>query len=125
MCINNFIFFIFNYVRKFKVGKHQNFSLIDLFLCICIIYKNIQISLTNFLFGHFLIICFLAFITFTDHIERYLVDTNYINPFYIIMSEGISTLIMFSIYSLFLQDPFKSTTIYIYFLIIELENFLY
>ena len=105
---------ICTYALKFNIGKHQKFSILFLFLCFIItilielIYKKSELLLLNFLYAHFLVFCFLIFITFTDSIERYLVDNDYINPFYIIMLEGCSIFIMSSIYSIAFQNPFDA-----------------
>ena len=98
---------------KYKVGKHHNFSLIVLFLCFIItlfleiLYKSDNIPLGRFIFAHFLICLYFISITITDSIERYLSIYEFINPFLILMFEGIIGFIMSIFYSIN-SDPFKS-----------------
>ena len=48
--------------------------------------------------ANILVILYLIFITFTDCVEKYIVEKNFINPF-IIMSEGIFGFIFSKFYS--------------------------
>ena len=102
------------YALRFRLGKHHKFSLIALSASLCItiilelLYKSDETPMTNFLFAHFLICCYLMNVTFTDCTERYLVDKNFMNPFKIIMFEGIFEFIMAIGYSIRIDfDPFK------------------
>ena len=87
------------YALRFKVGKHHKISLIILGLCLVLtiilelIFNWNDISLDRFIIAHFLVCIFLINVTFTDCIERYLADYNYLNPFIIIMAEGINLLL--------------------------------
>ena len=106
------------FALKFKIGRHQIFSLIILGLCSCIIiifefiFKSKDISIGNFIISYLLIICHLIFLSLTDVIERYLVDYNYLNPLKILMNEGIISFILTCFYSI-MQNPFKEvSTIY-------------
>ena len=100
------------YALRFKVGKHHKISLFILGLCLVLtiilelIFNWNDITLNRFILAHFLVCIFLINVTFTDCIERYLADYNYINPFIIIMAEGIMELIMSSFLSIG-KSPFK------------------
>ena len=100
------------YALKFKIGKHHNISIIFLSVCVVltiiveIIYKPENVNLANFLLTHFLICCYLIFLSFTDCIERYLVDRNFLNPFKIIMTEGMIEFTMAIFFSIG-KDPLK------------------
>ena len=65
-----------------------------------------NINIGRFILAHFLVAIYLVSITFTDCIERYMADFNYINPFVIIMIEGMFEIFMSSFYSIG-KDPFK------------------
>ena len=60
----------------------------------------------RFILAHFLICIYLVNITFTDCIERYLADYNYLNPFIIIIAEGIFEIFMTTFYMIG-KEPFK------------------
>ena len=97
---------------SFKIGKHHKVSLIIMGLCaffsliIEISYKPNNISFGRFIFARFLVCYSLACISFIDCIEKYLVDTNFLNPFKILMTEGTFEFIM-AIFISIEQDPFK------------------
>ena len=97
---------ICTYALRFKIGKHHKFSLLVLSSCFIItiilelIYKPDDTPLSNFLFAHFLVCCYMLNVTFTDCTERYLVDYDFVNPFIIIMMEGIFEFIMDVFYSI-------------------------
>ena len=103
---------ICTYALRFKIGKHHKFSLIALAVCLFItiileiLYKSDDTPMGRFLFAHFLECCYLINVTFTDCTERYLIDYDLMNPFIIIMTEGIFEFIMAICYS-FQSDPFK------------------
>ena len=100
------------YALRFKVGKHHKFSMIGLSICLFltliieIIYKPEGESIGNFLFAYFLLCLYLISISYTDCIERYLVIFNFLNPFFVLMIEGIIEFI-FSIFYSINNDPFK------------------
>ena len=85
----------------FKIKKHQKVSLI-----VEIIFKQENISLLRFVFARFLISFYLIGNSINNCIEKYLVDTNFINPFKILMLEGIFEFIMVIFLSLG-ENPFK------------------
>ena len=58
------------------------------------INKPKEIELGNFIFSYILILCHFLFLSFTDVIEKYLVDYNYLNPFKVLILEGIIEIIL-------------------------------
>ena len=105
------------YALRFKIGKHHKFSLTGLSICFCLaliielIYKPEDDSIGIFLFTFFLICLNHINISFTDCIERYLVNYNFLNPFFVLMIEGIIEFI-FSIFYSINKDPFNEFTIH-------------
>ena len=97
---------------RFKIGIHHKVSLIFMSLCVLltlileIVYEHDNIPIGLFLFARFLVCFYLMGISFMDCIERYLADANFINPFKIVMFEGIFELIMSLINSIG-KGPFK------------------
>lgn len=71
-----------------------------------LLYKPVDTSMDNFHFANYLVCFYLLNVTFTDCTERYLVDYDFINPFIIIMLEGIFELIMAILYS-YRINPFS------------------
>ena len=100
------------YALGFKIGRHQKCSLISLSICFIvtfileIIFKPDDQPMGRYIFAHFLIFIFLAYISSNDCTERYLAFYNYLNPFLILMVEGIFEIIM-SIFISIGNDPFK------------------
>ena len=100
------------YALGFKIGMHHKFSLIVMAICFFITLilefslKPDDQPLDRFIFAHFLVIIFLISISFNDCIERYLANYNYLNPFVILMSEGIFEFILAIFYSIG-KDPFR------------------
>ena len=101
---------------RFKIGIHHKVSLIIMSLCVLlnlileIVYEPGYIPIGIFLFARFLVCFYCMGISFMDCIEKYLADANFINPFKIVMMEGICELIMSSIISIG-KDPFKDIII--------------
>ena len=97
---------------RFKIGKHHKVSLIFMSLCVLltlileIICEHNKTPIGLFLFARFLVCFYLMGISFMDCIEKYLADANFINPFKIVMIEGIFELIMSSLFSIG-KDPFN------------------
>ena len=90
------------YAFGFKIKKHHKISLIIIgifmFLSIStdIIFMALYIYNNNFnkylgvtIFKYFLTLYYYMGYSFSDCIEKYLVDYNYMNPFLIIMIEGV------------------------------------
>ena len=91
---------------RFKIGKHHKVSLVFMSLCVIltlvleIIYEHNNTPIGLFLFARFLVCFYLMGISFMDCIEKYLADADFINPFKIVMIEGIFELIMSSFISI-------------------------
>ena len=100
------------FAMKIKILKHQFYSLIIIGICLLIIitleiiYRGKGVSFADFAFAHILVIGYLIFVPFTDIIEKYLIDFNFISPFIILMAESIFGFIFISIYSAG-EDPFE------------------
>jgi hypothetical protein len=90
---------------RIKILKHQFYSLIIIGIChaiiiiLEIIYRGKGVSFGDFCFAHMLVVGYLIFVPFTDVIEKYLIEFNFINPFLILMIESIFGFIFISIYS--------------------------
>ena len=103
---------ICTFALKFKIGRHHKLSLIFLGICFLItlilelIFKPDNEPMGRFIFAHFIVIIYLISISFNDCIEKYLAHYNFLNPFVIIMTEGIFEFIMSIFYSIG-NDPFK------------------
>ena len=100
------------YALKVKIGKHQIISmrvmgiclLLSLILELC--YKSEKVSFENCLIARLLSLGYLICVSYNDCVEKYLVNNNFINPFKIVMIEGIFEFIMASILSIG-KAPFK------------------
>lgn len=102
---------VFTQVLKLKIGKHQFYSL--LIIGICLILINViefiyQIGETSF--GELFLVYLLTYISliliaFTDEVEKYLTEFNFLNPLLILVLESIFGLILVLIYSSG-QNPF-------------------
>ena len=75
-------------------------------LIIEIIFQPDNISFDRFIFVRFLVCFYLTCISFTDCTEKYLVEFNFMNPFQILMIEGIFESFLDIIFSIG-KDPFK------------------
>ena len=97
---------ICTYALNSKIGKHHKFSLICFAIIFCLVliieflFKSNDKPIGKFIFAHFLVFNYLTYISFTDCIEKYLVDRNFSNPFGILMIEGMYGFIMSIIYSI-------------------------
>ena len=109
---------ICTHTLKSRIGKHQIFSLIILGLISCIIiilefiYTTKDVNIGKYIISYSCVVFHFIFLSFTDVIEKYLVDYNYINPFQILMSEGIINFLLSSIYSIFYNPFDKISHIY-------------
>ena len=102
------------YIFEFKLKKHHKVSLIIigcfLFISICIDftliiykrYKNIKAPI----FQYFLTLYYYIGFSLNNCIEKYLVDIDYMNPFIILMIEGVFQLAMAAIVSIW-SPPFE------------------
>jgi hypothetical protein len=92
------------YALKIKTGRHHNFSLIGMSICsfiifiIELIYKARGTNFTNFIFAFLLVLCKLSFVSFSDVIERYLVQYDSFDKFKVLCYEGFFGFILCLIY---------------------------
>ena len=105
---------VFIYTLKLKIGKHELYSMIIIGICL------ILVSITEFifqstvaLFGELFLSYLLTYISiiiisFTDLIEKYLNQFNFLDPMLILVFESIFGIILISIYSALIKDPFNS-----------------
>ena len=103
------------YAFEFKIKKHHKFSLIiigifmfllisaDIIYIVYYKYRVIKVPI----FQYFITLFYYMGYSFNNCIEKYLVDTNYMNPFIILMIEGIFELIM-ALLSVIWINPFKA-----------------
>ena len=97
---------------RIKILKHQFFSLLIIGICLFIIilleiiYRGKGVSIEEFCFGHIAVLAHLFFVPFTDVIEKYLMEFNFLSPFLIIMVEAIFGFVLVSIYPA-RQNPFQ------------------
>ena len=100
------------FTLRFKIAKHQTFSLIIMGVCFAIIiilefiYRPKETQFGNFFVSYLLVICHFILISFNDVTERYLFDFDFLNPLLILMTEGIFGILISSLYSLY-KNPFK------------------
>ncbi len=109
-CILTIFSAIFShFILKFSLFNHQKVSLIVIFICLIItliseiFYEGKE---DKFLYVLFFIFANYFADSFFDIIEKYLLDTCSLNPFKILMIEGIFGFIFASIYTV-KEDPFK------------------
>ena len=106
---------ICTFTLRFKIGKHQKLSLLVLGISSILIiileniYKPGEMKQGSLLYSHILLFFHFLFLSFTDVVERYLADYDYLNPLQILMLEGIFSFIITSIYSIN-ENPFKEIT---------------
>ena len=102
------------YISREPIYKHQLFSLISIGICllIVIITENIFQEFNIFLsYSEFILALFLSFLIqflccLEQSLEKYLFEYNKLNPFLVLMIEGIFGFIFSIIYSLF-YNPFN------------------
>ena len=99
------------FTLNFNIGKHQKLSLIIMGICsfiiiiLEIIFRPEGIEIKHLLFSYVLLFFHFIFLSFTDVVEKYLADYNYLNPLQILMTEGLFSLVMSCIYSI-KENPF-------------------
>jgi len=102
----------YRFVLKLQIFKHQVFSLYVISICLIItiiielIFQEINIFLP---FGEFVLLLFLIIIqilfnSLTDSTDKYLLEYDYVNPFRILMLEGLVGL-FFSLIYCFCYNP--------------------
>ena len=102
------------YNLKIPLRRHHLVSLITIGIALIIIivleiiFRGRGVPIGDFVFPHILVIGYLIFVPFTDIIEKYLMEFNFMNPFFILMMESIFGFILIIIYSIG-EDPFKDT----------------
>ena len=101
------------YALKIKTGRHHNFSLIGMSICsfiifiIELIYKARGTNFTNFIFAFLLVLCKLSFVSFSDVVERYLVQYDSFDKFKVLCYEGFFGFILCLIYCFIIpKNPF-------------------
>ena len=109
--------FTCKYILRFKISKHQIFSLIIMgILSLVIIILEINFRSTYFsevdLEAYLLVFCHFIFLSFTDVIEKYLADYDFVNPFQILMLEGTFSLIWSLFFSISRNPLEEVITIY-------------
>lgn len=108
-----FTAFFCYYLLKFKIFKHQVFSLIVILVCLIgiiiseYIFEELPESKIEFTKLLFFIFIDYFFNSFIENIDKYLLEYNFMNPFKILMFEGIFGLIFTLIYST-KEDPLKA-----------------
>ena len=104
-------FILYYFLLRIKIFNHQKFALIIIFVCLIIIiileilFNIIYHTINgNIFLIILLIIISLFFIGFQDNIEKYLLEFDFINPFKMLLIEGIFGIILTIIYS-FIENP--------------------
>lgn len=103
---------ICTYALRLKIGRHQVFALIGMgissgiVIILEIIFKIKGKVLSKLVIAYLLVICHLVFVTFTDVIEKYLIEYDFIDAFILLASEGAFEIVLCSIYSC-VENPFK------------------
>ena len=89
--------FFYRYILKLEIFKHQRFSLLVMSICLIItiatefIFQDVDIFLRHGEFALVLVIFIIDvfFCSLVDLIEKYLSEYDYMNPFKVIMLEGV------------------------------------
>ena len=104
---------IYIYAMGYQNNKHRKISIIIIGSCLILIMilelvfkSDDNVTTGKYFFARVLSLLSLGWISFIDSIEKYLVDVDYMNPFKILMYEGIFEFIMAAFMSIG-QDPFK------------------
>ena len=117
LTIYNALFYYF--ILKLPIFKHQFLSLIIIGFCNLIIIINefvfqeinIFLSYTQFIFFFFLILIIQSNSAMIESIEKYLFEFNNLNPFFVLIFEGVFGFILSFIYSLF-HSPFDDIILF-------------
>ena len=120
------------YILRLPIFRHHIFSLVIIGICVFIIIitefifqeYNIFLSIGDFILVFVFIFIAIFFSTLLESIEKYLFEYDQLNPFFVLMLEGIFGFILTSIYCVF-QAPFddiiifkKNNTIYKFIILI-------
>ena len=97
---------------RLKISKHQFYSLLIIGICSIIIiifeiiYRGKETTIASLVFPYFLIFINLILVTFTDVVEKYLLEYDFMSPFITLMVESIFGLILASFYTIS-ENPFN------------------
>jgi hypothetical protein len=97
---------------RIKILKHQFYSLIIIIICSILmiifefIFKINGVLIKDFSLAYFFVICNLIFVAFTDIIEKYLLEFDFMDPFLTLLMESIFGFIFIAIFS-FGNNPFE------------------
>ena len=103
---------IFTFALKLKIGMHQFYSLIMIGICLVLIniiefiYQRKVESFEKLLIAYILTYISFIFTTFTDVIEKYLNEFNFLNPMLILTVEASFGILLVGIYSIS-KNPFQ------------------
>ena len=111
-----------HFLLEFRIYKHQKCSLIIIFICLIFIvtfeyyFLALNKKIVKSPLDLTIILVLMAleglFYSFVDIIEKYLLEYDFLNPFLLLMNEGIFGLILAIIFS-FIKNPFEEfKTIY-------------
>ena len=103
---------IFTFALKLKIGRHQIYSLIIIGICLILIniiefiYQRKVESVEKLLMAYILTYMSFIFTTFTDAVEKYLNEFNFLDPMLILTSEASFGIGFVAIYSIS-KNPFQ------------------
>ena len=103
---------IFTFALKLKIGRHQFYSLIIIGICLILIniiefiYQRKVESFEKLLMAYILTYMSFIFTTFTDAVEKYLNEFNFLDPMLILTSEASFGIRFVAIYSIS-KNPFQ------------------
>ena len=103
---------IFTFALKLKIGRHQIYSLIIIGICLILIniiefiYQRKVESFEKLLMAYILTYMSFIFTTFTDAVEKYLNEFNFLDPMLILTSEASFGIGFVAIYSIS-KNPFQ------------------
>ena len=103
---------IFTFALKLKIGRHQFYSLIIIGICLILIniiefiYQRKVESVEKLLMAYILTYMSFIFTTFTDAVEKYLNEFNFLDPMLILTSEASFGIGFVAIYSIS-KNPFQ------------------
>ena len=103
---------IFTFALKLKIGRHQFYSLIIIGICLILIniiefiYQRKVESVEKLLMAYILTYMSFIFTTFTDAVEKYLNEFNFLNPMLILTAEASFGIAFVAIYSIS-KNPFQ------------------
>ena len=131
----------YRYILKFRIARHQLFSLIIIFVCFLLTIGteyafqkvNIFFKYEEFTMALILIFIEYSYLTLLDIIDKYLLEYGSVDPFLIIMVEGFIGCIFGTIF-FFVENPIEdlkniynsnSTTSFAFFIVLLFLYFLF